>query len=102
MTEQKYVYGIEAYAYSDFEYHILTHKTKISDKEFMDIIKKAQVLCKTKKYVDNNMFFDYPNNMVACLCKEFGFEAPNFPCVYIGVSSDSKCNVWTDNGVICR
>ena len=39
MTEKRYIYVIEAYGYSDFETHILSHKTSMSDKTFFKIVK---------------------------------------------------------------
>lgn len=44
MTEKRYIYVIEAYGYSDFGTHILSHKTSMSDDMFFDIVKKAQKL----------------------------------------------------------
>lgn len=98
MTEKRYIYVIEAYAYSDFETRILSHKTSMSNKTFFDIVKKAQKLCETKNYVQDRRYVDYSDNMVACLCQEFGFEQFDFPRVHIGVSSKSKCSMWTENG----
>lgn len=93
--KKRYIYVIEAYGYSDFETHILSHETKMSDKTFFDIVKKAQRLCKTENYSP----YDYSSNVIACLCSEFGFETFDFPCVHIGCSTKSKCSMWTDKGV---
>lgn len=98
MTEKKYIYVIEAYGYSDFEKTILSHKTLMSDKMFFDIVKKAQKLCETTDYIPDKFYKDYAANMIACLCKVFGFEELDYPSVHIGVSPKSKCFMWTENG----
>ena len=100
MTEKKYIYVIEAYAYSDFETHILSHKTSMSKKMFFNLVKKAQKLCETTNYIPNKPYKDYAANMIACLCKVYGFEKFDYPLVHIGVSPKSKCAMWLDGKVI--
>lgn len=100
MTEKRYIYVLEAYAYSDFTTYILTHKTSMSKKMFFKLVKKAQELCETKNYIPDKHYTDYACNMVACLCKVFGFEEFDYPSVSIGVSPKSKCAMWLDGKVI--
>ena len=100
MTEKRYIYVIEAYGYSDFETHILSHKTKMSNKMFLDVVKKAQKLCENKNYIAYKGITDYSANMIACLCQDFGFETFDYPCIHIGCTTKSKCSMWTDGGVI--
>ena len=100
MTEKRYIYVIEAYAYSDFETTILSHKTFMSDRMFFDIVKKAQKLCETKNYIPHKRYTDYARNMIVCLCEEFGFEEFDYPCVHIGHSSKSKCVMFTNDKLV--
>ena len=100
MTEKRYIYVIEAYGYSDFETTILSHKTLMSDRMFFDIVKKAQELCKTKNYLQHNRYSDYAENMITCLCEEFGFEKFDYPCVYIGCTTQSKCSMFIGNELV--
>ena len=100
MTEKRYIYVIEAYGYSDFETTILSHKTLMSDRMFFDIVKKAQELCKTKNYLQHNRYSDYAENMITCLCEEFGFEEFNYPCVHIGCTTQSKCSMFIGNELV--
>lgn len=100
MTEKRYIYVIEAYAYSDFETTILSHKTSMSDKMFFKIVKKAQKMCKNKNYIPERMYTDYASNMVACLCQEFGFETFDYPCVDIGCNAKSKCVMFIDDRMV--
>ena len=100
MTEKRYIYVIEAYAYSDFETTILSHKTLMSDKMFFDIVKKAQKLCENKNYIPHKLYTDYAENMITCLCEEFGFEKFDYPCVHIGCSTKSKCAMFTDDKMV--
>lgn len=99
-TDKRYIYVLEAYAYSDFETHILSHKTSMSKKMFFKIVKKAQELCATKNYVNNSLHVDYVSNMIVCLCKEFGFEQFDYPCIHIGCSPKSSCTMFVDDEVI--
>lgn len=101
MTEKKYIYVIDAYAYSDFERHILSHKSSMSKKTFFDIVKKAQKLCETKKYTQRR-YYDYSENMIACLCQEFGFEQLDYPVVHIGCNTKSKCSMFDSDGWVER
>ena len=85
---ERYVYVIEAYGYSDFETNLLIHKTKMSNRMFLDIVKKAQQKVKEKHYG----CYDYASNMITCLCREYGFEPFEPPTVHIGCSTSSKCS----------
>lgn len=100
MTQKRYIYVIEAYADSEFETTILSHKTLMSDKMFLDIVKKAQKLCKTKNYIPYKPYTDYAKNMIVCLCEEFGFEGFDYPCVHIGCNSKSKCAMVIDGRLV--
>ena len=100
MTKKRYIYVIEAYGYSNFETNILSHKTLMSDEEFLDVVKKAQELCETKNYIPHKPYTDYARNMIACLCGEFGFEEFDYPCVHIGCTTQSKCSMFISDKLV--
>ena len=84
VMSERFFYGIGAYGYEDYEEHILFHTQKFSYDEFLEIVKEAQK--KSKKYHS----YSYSQNVLNCLCEEFGFEKLGYPLVDIGCSRKSE------------
>ena len=67
-----YTYILEDYAYSDFEYYILSHEKQYTQKEFKEIIKKAMI--KTNKTCPYGIVYLRHQALFDILKKEYGFH----------------------------
>ena len=81
MNVKRFIYVVEAYAYSDFETHILTHNENYTVEEFKQIVENAQ---KRTKTVSDTIAYDYSSKLLHLLITDYGFEYFNYPCVHIG------------------
>lgn len=70
IEKMSYVYVLEDFAYSDFEYFLLTHEKHFSDSEFKNIVK--EVIKKTEKQSSYSYMFH--RDLFKILEEEYGFE----------------------------
>ncbi len=64
-----YVYILENYAYSDFEYYVFVHEKHYTKSEFKEIVKEAMKKVKTKRY-----HWNFEGELFNILREEYGFE----------------------------
>lgn len=89
-----YVYEIQAFAWSDFEHHILLHKNEFTADEFFRMIERAKH--KAKKARDAvigipSMYF--PDDVIEILKKDYGFIESKHLVAHVGTYYTSKCEV---------
>ena len=91
----KYIYEIQAFAYSDFEHHILLHKEKFSDKELEEMIEKArkETCPEYDEYGLRKKWVNYPDEFIRYLINEFGFEYSKHKVVYVGCGYKDKISI---------
>jgi hypothetical protein len=88
---KKYIYEIQAFAYSDFEHWILTHEKRYTKKEFLKIVEKARSEIK----MDRDAFLHktstcYPYDLINKLTTEYGFKHSDHPIVDVGCYGSDK------------
>lgn len=93
-----YIYEIQAFAYSDFEHHILLHKEKFLDKQLEEIIEKARKETRPEydEYGLRKTWVNYPDEFIRYLVDEFGFEYSNHKVVYVGCGYKDEIEI--ENG----
>ena len=63
-----FIYEIQAFAYSDFQHHILLHEKKFSKIEFRKMIEIARQKAKAKMEQDDFYWrYNYPDNFIKFL-----------------------------------
>lgn len=92
---KKFIYEIQAFAYSDFEHHILVHEKKFTEIEFRKMIEIARQKAKKKAKEDDGYFwkYKYPDNFIKFLKEDFGFESPEYLIGYVGCTFDDSCEM---------
>lgn len=63
-----YIYILEDFAYSDFEYYIFAHEKHYTDEEFKEIVKEAMKKVKKTRY-----YFEFERELFEILRNEYGF-----------------------------
>ena len=94
-----FVYEIQAFAYSDFEHHILLHEKEFSKIEFRKMIEKARQKAKkiAKESFDNFLRYSYPYNVIRILKEDYGFVDSEHIIAYVGCDFDDRCEVRYDD-----
>lgn len=97
MTEM-FIYEIQAFAYSDFEHHILLHEKKFSKIEFRKMIEIARQKAKAKSEQVDDFYwrYAYPENFIKFLKEDFGFMESKHLVAYVGCDFDDICEVNLD------
>lgn len=90
-----FVYEIQAYAYSDFESHILLHEKLFTAEEFMEMIEICRV--KSKEIINNKwkikFGYYYPNLVIKFLVEDFNFKFSEHLIAYVGCSYEDSVEV---------
>ena len=94
MTE-KFIYEIQAFAYSNFEHHILLHEKEFSAIEFRKMIEIARQKAKNLHEKDDDFYYryNYPENVIAIMIKEFGFVKSEHLTAHVGCDFNDVCDV---------
>ena len=94
-----FVYEIQAFAYSDFEHHILLHEKEFSKIEFRKMIEKARQKAKkiAEESFDNCLRYSYPYNVIRILKEDYGFVDSEHIIAYVGCDFDDRCEVMYDD-----
>ena len=97
MTEM-FIYEIQAFAYSDFQHHILLHEKKFTEIEFRKMIEIARQKAKNRMETDDDFFwkYNYPDNFIKFLKEDFGFIESKHLVAYVGCDFDDICEVGLD------
>ena len=90
-----FIYEIQAFAYSDFEHHILVHEKQFTQIEFRKMIEIARQKAKKKAKEDDEYFwtYNYPDNFIKFLKDDFGFKDPEYLIGYVGCNFDDPCEM---------
>ena len=85
-----FIYEIQAFAYSDFEHHILVHEKKFTQIEFRKMIEIARQKAAKKAEEDDEYYwnYNYPDNFIKVLKDDFGFKSPEYLIGYVGCNFD--------------
>ena len=94
-----FVYEIQAFAYSDFEHHILLHEKEFSKIEFRKMIEKARQKAKkiAEESFDNFLRYSYPYNFIRILKEDYGFVDSEHIIAYVGCDFDDRCEMGYDD-----
>ena len=86
------IYEIQAFAYSDFEHHILLHKEKFTEEELTEMIDKAREETRPEydEYGLLKNWVNYPDEFIRYLINEFGFEYSKHKIIYVGCGNKDK------------
>lgn len=96
----EYIYEIQAFAWSDFQHDILTHTRKFSKEELEEIILEARRKLELRErclgYRDS---FNYPNDLIGILKREYGFKESNHLVAYVGCYATDKIAVEVEDKI---
>ena len=92
---EMFIYEIQAFAYSNFEHHILLHEKKFSKREFRKMIEIVRQKAKNRMEWDDDYFwkYAYPDNFIKFLKEDFGFIESEHLVAHVGCDYDDICKV---------
>ena len=98
MTEM-FIYEIQAFAYSDFQHHILLHEKKFTEIEFRKMIEKSRQKAKNRMETDDDFYwkYNYPDNFIKFLKEDYGFVESEHLVAHVGCHFDDICEVDLDD-----
>ena len=105
MIKPFYVYELDAFAYSDFETHVLIHEKKFNKTEFRKMIEISRQKAKKKyksykgKWVSRMEY--YPTDLIRILIEDYGFKKPEILIADVGCHYDDIIHFYKsdENGV---
>lgn len=90
-----FVYEIQAFAYSDFEHHILLHEKQFNKIQFRKMIEKSRQKAKQKTKESDEFYwkYNYPENFIRFMKEDYGFLDSEHLVCYVGCDFDDICEV---------